>query len=201
MELILVRHGRTDANARRRLPVSGGIPLDEVGREQVRRTAERLRDEAPRVAVVHASDATRALQTAAVLRRALCPGLPVLAEPRLREIDWGLLRGARSDAGAESAGGEGGSGGEETALARWTSDPTVRLPGGESLLDVRERVRAFLRSLPATAGDGAVLVVSHAVTLTVLTAEAARWPLLETWHSHRAHLATGQYRRLVPVSP
>ncbi|MFI6448001.1 histidine phosphatase family protein [Kitasatospora sp. NPDC050543] len=192
MELIVVRHGRTDANARRRLPVSGGIPLDDVGREQVRRTAERLLDEAPRVSAVYTSDAARARQSAALLRRALCPELPVMADLRLREIDWGALRGGRTDAGAE---------GGETALARWARDPTVRLPGGESLLDVRARVRDFLRAVPATAGDGAVLVVSHAVTLTVLTAEVARWPLLDTWHAHRAHLGTGQYRRLVPAAP
>ncbi|KUJ69264.1 hypothetical protein ACZ90_13050 [Streptomyces albus subsp. albus] len=186
MRLIVVRHGRTQANAQGRFPTSAAVPLDEVGREQVARSGRRIADSGFRPAAIHSSDAERALQTAAILRDLIDPALPVVPDPALRELDWGELRGRAIGTGPA----------DDTGYARWQRDPMSRLPGGESLADVSARVTRVLDRIAADGGPA--LLVSHAVTLTVLTARALGWDLLDTWRSHRAHLSTGQFRLLEP---
>ncbi|MFD9859833.1 histidine phosphatase family protein [Streptomyces alboflavus] len=189
MQLILVRHGRTQANAQARFPLTSDVPLDGVGREQVTRTGQLLVASDFRPEVIHSSDAARALQTAAALRDVIDPDLSITPRPELRELDWGELRGRSISPGAAG----------DTSYARWQQDPMSRLPGGEGLVDVATRVDGMLRLL---ADDGRpAIVVSHAVTLTVLTARIHGWDLLETWRTHRAHLPPGQFRRLELTAP
>ncbi|MFJ9210411.1 histidine phosphatase family protein [Streptomyces sp. NPDC102264] len=189
MRLILVRHGRTQANARARFPLSSAVPLDATGREQVTRTGQQIAATDFRPEIIHSSDAERAVQTAALLRDVIAPGLPIVPRTDLRELDWGELRGRSTSTGPAG----------EAAYARWQRDPMGRLPGGEGLADVAARVARVLRLIT---GDGRpAIVVSHAVTLTVLTAQANGWDLAETWRSHRAHLSTGQFRLLDLPAP
>ena len=68
MPLIVVRHGRTEANAARRLLGHLDLPLDELGQLQ----AEALVATVGRVDRVVSSPLLRTRQTAAGLRRAAC---------------------------------------------------------------------------------------------------------------------------------
>ncbi|MFB0626352.1 histidine phosphatase family protein [Streptomyces sp. AB3(2024)] len=189
MQLILARHGRTESNALHRFPLSPAVPLDRTGIEQVRCTGRQIDDSGFHPTAIHASDAERTLQTARLLRDLIAPELPVTPQPGLRELDWGLLRGRSTLSGPSG----------DAEYTRWQQDPLRRLPGGESLADVQARATPVLERLIA---DGRpALVVSHAVTLTVLTAWLRGWDLIETWQSHRAHLPTGGYRRLELTGP
>ncbi|MER8072782.1 histidine phosphatase family protein [Streptomyces sp. NPDC094034] len=189
MRLILVRHGRTRANAQARFPLSSAVPLDETGREQVTRTGQRIAASDFRPEIIHSSDAERALQTAALLRDSIAPGLRIAPRPDLRELDWGELRGRSTSTGPAG----------EAAYARWQRGPMDPLPGGEGLADVAARVARVLRLI--TDDGRPAIVVSHAVTLTVLTAQANGWDLAETWRSHRAHLSPGQFHLLDLSAP
>ncbi|MFE4540304.1 histidine phosphatase family protein [Streptomyces scopuliridis] len=189
MRLILVRHGRTRANAQARFPLSSAVPLDATGREQVTLTARRIAASGFRPEVIHSSDAQRAHQTAALLRDLIAPDLRVTPRPELRELDWGELRGRSTSTGPAG----------EAAYSRWQRDPMRPLPGGEGLADVAVRVARVLRLI--TDDGRPAIVVSHAVTLTVLTAQANGWDLAETWRSHRAHLSPGQFHLLDLPAP
>ncbi|TCD53558.1 histidine phosphatase family protein [Alloscardovia theropitheci] len=93
--ITLVRHGRTQYNAQHRLQGQIDIPLDEVGRWQIRQTAEELRrlyvresDEKP---LVVASTLGRAQETAHAFADEL--GLTVHVDERVQERNFGELEG------------------------------------------------------------------------------------------------------------
>lgn len=88
--LLLIRHGRTTANASGTLAGHlPGIGLDEVGRTQAARLAERL--SALPVCRVVASPLQRTAETATLLAQA--HGLPVLTEVGLEECRYGAWTG------------------------------------------------------------------------------------------------------------
>ncbi|KFJ03083.1 histidine phosphatase family protein [Bifidobacterium subtile] len=95
--ITLVRHGRTAYNAASRIQGQIDIPLDEVGRWQVRQTAQALQrlyvqpepDIASRTVV--SSDLGRACQTAHAFADSL--GLKVHTDQRVRERDFGEWEG------------------------------------------------------------------------------------------------------------
>jgi probable phosphoglycerate mutase len=154
--LILIRHGRTAWNAERRLQGTRDVPLDDVGREQARRLAERVRGE--HVDALYSSPLIRARATADTLAAAL--GRPVLPEPAWREIDVGDL--------------EGLSAVEAEALRPgwWDAMKSRRFhaPGGESPEQVIARVTASFERLAARHPGERVAVVSHGFALHMFCA-------------------------------
>ncbi len=140
--LIVVRHGRTEANAAGLLLGRADPPIDGLGRAQAAALAATVA-EPHGVDRVVASPLRRARETAEHF------GLPVEIDDRWIELDYGRYDGHAT--GAVPA---------ET-WAAWRSDPTFRLPGGESLAELGTRVRAAAEDLVADATDGTVVVVTH----------------------------------------
>lgn len=160
--MILLRHGRTVANAEGRLQGRIDHPLDEVGLEQARRCADRLATSLAS-AVVVTSPLVRAVQTAEAL------GVQAVVDERFVELDYGVLDGlAVEDVPAET-------------WARWRSDPTFRPPDGESLVDLDLRVRPALEEWGEVSRERDVIVVSHvspiksAVTWALGVGPEASW--------------------------
>lgn len=177
LTLVLTRHGFTDhSEPERHLGQRIDVSVNAAGRRQAEALARRL---AP-VAFdrVISSPLFRARETAELLAR----GVPVEADPRLREMDYGAWEG-RTYAQIDEADG--------AFRRRWEQAPdALACPGGESGNDVAARVRAFLDDLldehrrwhakasfrAATAGPGTaaptperpVLVVGHASTNRIL---------------------------------
>lgn len=143
--IILLRHGRTDANATGLLLGRLDPPLDEFGLRQAERAAQLIRGGSlGEVRAVVSSPLLRARQTAEVL------GLPVRIDERFVEVDYGDYDGMPiSDVAPET-------------WAQWQSDPTFAPPGGESLEVLGQRVRAACEDVASRARDvGTVVVVSH----------------------------------------
>ena len=147
--MLLIRHGQSTWNAEGRWQGQADPPLSELGEEQARDAARRLR--AGAFTSVVASDLQRARRTAELLAEAL--GLAVEVEPDLREIhvgDWTGLTRAEIDARAPGA------------LADWSEGRTESTPGGELRQHLTDRARAVLRRVAAEAGAGdRVLLVTH----------------------------------------
>jgi broad specificity phosphatase PhoE len=138
--LIVVRHGRTEANARGLLLGSRLDPgLDDLGRRQAAAVAAVL----PGVARVVSSPLRRTRETAAAL------GRPVEVDDRWAELDYGDLDGTPL---AEVA---------PELWARWRADVTFAPAGGESLHALGLRVRAAAVDLVAEAAERDVVVVTH----------------------------------------
>lgn len=164
--VILVRHGRTTANAHGVLAGrAAGVDLDQIGREQAARTAERLAV-VPLVAVV-SSPLERCRQTAQHIldMQAVTPEAPV--DPDLIECDYGQWQG-RSLTELAS----------EDLWPMVQSQPSaVVFPGGESMAAMQARSVAAIRrhdaAVEAEHGPDAVWVaVSHGDIIKSILADA-----------------------------
>ncbi len=160
MQFIFVRHGETDWNVTLQYQGFAPIPLNDRGRMQAARVAERLR--AQSISALYASDLPRAWETAGVLGEAI--GVPPVAVPDLREIDVGQWEGLTPEDLHERF---------PAHMAAYERDPanTVRL-GGESYTQLQQRaVRAF-RWMEAQhhAGD-TIVAVSHGGTIRAIVCD------------------------------
>ncbi|MCU1477206.1 MAG: phosphoglycerate mutase family protein [Subtercola sp.] len=144
--LALVRHGETAWNAERRLQGSSDIPLNDTGREQVRATAELLRD-SPWEFIV-CSPLVRARESADILGAEL--GVPVVdVIPRFIERHYGLAEGLQD--------------GEQLRA--------LRIPGGfegaETEAEVAARSSAALAELVAEHPGARIIVVAHGTLIRI----------------------------------
>jgi broad specificity phosphatase PhoE len=159
VRLFLVRHGETESN---RLGLALGqndVPLNERGALQAEQLAVALGRE-PLVAV-YASPLRRTLETARAVAGA--HGLDVAIDERLIEMDIGELDGLTFAEVRERHPG---------LLEEWVSGPgpSMRMPGGERLVDVQERAWAAVTELAARHPEDAVAAVTHNfVILSLLT--------------------------------
>lgn len=153
MNLLLLRHGQTDDNARGVLQGQSPTELNELGHRQARSLADRLTTFVPRVEALVTSDLTRAVQTAAAIERAL--GLTARRVEAWRERGFGPYEG-RAVGEAETW---------RLATGNWD------LPGAEPTSAFRARVLgAFDEVVAGHASMTCVGVVTHgAVIRTVLT--------------------------------
>ena len=185
--LFAVRHGETAWNVEARLQGHTDIPLNDRGREQARRAARSLAEEA--IDVVVSSDLSRARETAQAIAEAA--GVPLLTEPGLRERGFGRVEGwTHAEVAARWP---------EDAL-RWRRREIDFAPGdGESLRTFHARcVAAFERVVRAHAGKTVVLV-AHGGVLDSLYRAASRVDLdaPRTWQLDNAaihrllHTASG----------
>ncbi|CAN7358807.1 MSMEG_4193 family putative phosphomutase [Arthrobacter sp. LjRoot14] len=164
--VILVRHGRTTANATGLLAGRAvGVSLDQIGRDQAALTGDRLAA-VPVVGVV-SSPLERCQETAQLIldRQAGNPSAP--ADPDLTECDYGQWQGRLLS--------------ELTTEDLWAavqSQPSaVVFPGGESMAAMQARSVAAIRrhdaAFEAGNGPGAVWVaVTHGDIIKSILADA-----------------------------
>lgn len=91
MRLALVRHGQTDWNVHRRCQGWEDVPLNDVGRLQGQKVAERL--SSWRIDEILTSDLERAQDTASMIAGKV--GLRPLPRKGLREVNFGQCQGLR----------------------------------------------------------------------------------------------------------
>ena len=89
----VLRHGQTDWNLQARLQGSTDIPLNDTGREQARRAAQVLSDQA--LTKIVSSPLSRALETATIVGQSL--KLDPVIDDRLIERNFGLFEGMTID--------------------------------------------------------------------------------------------------------
>lgn len=156
----VIRHGETDWNAQRRIQGQVDTPLNAKGLAQARAAAEALAG--GRFVALHASDLTRARQTAAVIATAL--GLEVRHHAALRERHHGLFQGHLWDEVATRF---------PEAHARFAArELDDALETGESLRALSSRVMGCLTRLAEAHAGEQWLVVTHGGVLDVLYREA-----------------------------
>jgi alpha-ribazole phosphatase len=140
--LILVRHGRTPANAAGLLQGRLDQDLDDVGRAQADAVARHVAESA-RIDAVVSSPLRRAAQTADAF------GRQVELDERWLELAYGEFEGTpHTDVPAE-------------VWQRWRADAHYTPDGGESLAALDARVRHACEDLIARAETENVVVVSH----------------------------------------
>ena len=158
-EIILCRHGQTDWNTQGRYQGRTDVPLNAFGRQQARNLADTLTDH--QIHVVYSSTLERAYDTALEIARPR--GLKVRRDARLDEIDQGQWEGMRHDEIMLH---------HPEKLAAWQHHPIdLRLPEGETLEEVRLRVRDALDDMMLLHQGKTICVVAHSVSMAVIKHE------------------------------
>ena len=152
----LLRHGETEWNRQRRIMGRRPVPLSERGRAQLAVLAPHLANLG--VAHVFTSPLPRARSSAELIAAAL-GDLPVEDEPGLTEVDYADWEGKSFPDLAD-----------DPAYHAFRRDPlgTPFPGGGESLLQVRDRIFAAMARIASAADGRPVVVVSHGDPLRLI---------------------------------
>lgn len=168
--LILVRHGRTPANAAGLLQGRLDQDLDTHGQAQAEAVADYVQRGIEVDAVV-SSPLRRAQQTAAAF------GKPVETDERWLELSYGEYEGTpHTEVPSE-------------VWQRWRADPNFTPVGGESLAALDVRVRAACVDLIERAARENVVVVSHVSPMKSAVAWALGVDVGISFNCHLDHAA------------
>lgn len=224
--LLLVRHGETTWTRTGRIQGRADSPLHPEGAAQIRALAATLLPPDPewpggRACLLVSSPLRRAVDSARVLRASLGPAIRgarlAAPDPRLAELDFGAWEGlTQPEVKARWP----------ELLRTWKRQPdTVRLPGGETLAEARDRWRDFLANppwahpartdaaraedaSPAIAIPAIAIIVTHAAMIRIALLEAAGAALDEfravavpVASAHRLRLAAGRAYRAAEAGP
>ncbi|WP_429018284.1 histidine phosphatase family protein [Aeromonas allosaccharophila] len=160
MELVVIRHAETQANAEGRYQGALDIGLNDDGVRQITRLAEKVAVTLPSFDRLLASPLLRTRECAAILSHQL--GLPVELAPAFRERDVGLFEGlAQAEARARFP-----ELWARNITRRWAEAP----PGGETLDEVITRISQGVTELVSTMQGERVLLVAHGVVAKVIRA-------------------------------
>jgi broad specificity phosphatase PhoE len=160
--LVLVRHGRTAANASGLLLGHLDPPLDELGQEQAALVGKTLGP----VAKVVSSPLARARDTAAQI------DAPLVIDKRWIELDYGEYDGMPlGQVPAE-------------LWNAWRADTGYSPPGGESFQALAGRVSEACHELVAEAADHDIVVVSHVSPIKAAVAWVLGVDVSISWRMH-----------------
>jgi broad specificity phosphatase PhoE len=160
--LVLVRHGRTEANAARKLQGHLDLPLDDVGVAQANDLAGWL----GKPDRVISSPLLRARQTADAFE------MPYEIDNRWLELDYGTLDGMPiADV-------------DDDVWEKWRVDPTYRAGGGETMTEMSDRVISAAQEVLADANGQIVVVISHVSPIKAAVTWALGVDVTVMWRCH-----------------
>jgi len=161
MHLLLIRHGQTSLHKRKVLAGWTNDPgLDFDGQEQVKKLAEYINEFFPQLHfdAIYTSPLPRAKQTAEILSAVLT--VPLFVDDDLKDINIGDWAGQPLADVVNSAIGK-----------RYFLDPVgVRLPNGEEIAEVFDRVIPVIERIRRDFIKGSVIVVSHLDVIKLMLA-------------------------------
>jgi probable phosphoglycerate mutase len=155
--IIAVRHGETAWNVDARIQGQLDVGLNDTGRWQARRVGEALAGE--KITAVYSSDLGRAHQTAQSISEVT--GVAVVPEEGLRERSFGIFEGKTFDEIHEIWPDHAHN--WRKRIPEW--EPPE---GGESLIQLRERVTRTLQALAARHPGEQIVVVAHGGVLDAI---------------------------------
>ena len=135
MQLYVVQTGETIWEVQQRVDSLGGVPLNDTGKETIRRVGKELVPHQP--TLIYASSGESEKETAALLAEEL--GLKIRTDPRLDGFDFGLWQGLTiSDIRHR----------QPKLFKQWLESPSgIRPPSGESLQEAQQRVCEAVREI------------------------------------------------------
>ena len=162
--LILVRHGETRWNAEGRIQGHSDSSLNELGREQGQRVAERLAS--LKIQAIYSSDVSARVETARFI--AAPHQLKVHTSDMLRERNYGVLEGKTLEEAGRTQG---------TWFMSWQADRRGAPPAGESHDEMTVRIITALRKVAEMHAKQTVVVVSHGGPIKAAVYETLRIPI------------------------
>ncbi len=172
MQVLLVRHGESEANHRNMIVSQQGDPaLTEHGWREARETAKHW--ELHPIQAVYSSPLLRTRQTASAF---LKKGMEVIVDDRLHEIALGRWDGMTIEA-IEAA--------DHERYHQWKQDPEMGAPdGGEALSRVAERIQSFLSDVRRQYHEGLIIAATHSdcMKAAMLSTLDAPWTSAQWFH-------------------
>ncbi len=168
--LLLARHGQTAYNDDHRFTGWADPPLTARGREEARALGRRLRDLS--IDCVYSSDLRRTVQTAELALTAR-DGVERRADARLRESCFGEWEGLTFAEASERH--------PAAAAALLARSIDFCAPGGETIPQLRDRVRALLANLNERHAGATILLISSGGPLQVLVSDLFSMPVETHW--------------------
>lgn len=166
--IILLRHGRSEANEDRRFAGHTDVPLAPLGCEQAQNAADWLCAN-EKIDRIYSSDLQRAMNTARPTAERL--GLEVIPVRELREIMPGIWENRKYDELEAELGDE---------FRCWRENlPCAHPTGGESVADVFERTVAALHRIAEENTDKTVLIATHWTPVRCAICHALGLPLAD----------------------
>ncbi|WP_404347420.1 histidine phosphatase family protein [Sutcliffiella horikoshii] len=164
MEILLIRHGQSEADILQVHEGRADYPLTELGRMQAKRLACRLNEHCP-PDIIWTSTLKRASETAAILAEEV--GCMLIKEPSLMEYNNGVLAGLPREVAAT-----------KYPLPPGGRKPHERIQNGESEIEFRMRVETALSKILAESSAVVrIAIVSHGGTISNLLRALLQLPV------------------------
>jgi len=165
LRVLFVRHGETQSNIEHRYMGQDDSPLTPIGIAQAEAVAKRLAKY--QVDAIYSSDLGRAARTSEIISQAC--RLPVVRDKRLRERHAGLLQGKlEADARIKHA--------KVFAEIERMGAEYVFPGGGESGLQIEERMASFLNEIRENHSGKTIVAITHGGILRVLLWHILKFP-------------------------
>ena len=161
--LVLVRHGQSEWNLKNLFTGWRDVDLTELGREEAKAGADKLKARGVKFDVAFTSALQRAQKTCQIILDTLGQGdLKTIRDQALNERDYGDLAGLNKDDARAKWG--------EEQVHIWRRSYDVQPPGGESLKDTGARVWPYYMHVmqPHVLRGETVLVAAHGNSLRAL---------------------------------
>ena len=161
--LVLVRHGQSEWNLKNLFTGWRDVDLTELGREEAKAGAEKLKARGTKFDIAFTSALIRAQKTNDIILDTLGQaGLKTIRDQALNERDYGDLSGLNKDDARKKWG--------EEQVHIWRRSYDVQPPGGESLKDTGARVWPYYLHVmqPHVLRGETVLVSAHGNSLRAL---------------------------------
>ena len=188
MKLYFMRHGRTDYNEKKLFQGQIDIPLNDLGRSQALDTQKLVRSMNVQFDRIYSSPMQRAVETVKIVTGK--PDEEIIKDPRLLEMDFGILDGTPFDHTIPEAG-------------TLFTDPEHYIPpeGAESFEQMHERLSSFLDEMRRTQPGENILIGSHGGTIRCVLVCIGYLKLSDIWNHgigncsvYEIELADGRYR-------
>lgn len=161
--LILVRHGQSEWNAKNLFTGWKDPGLTELGLKEASSAAELIKAQDIAFDVMFTSELSRAQKTGSIILEEINQlQVPTIKNEALNERDYGSLAGLNKDDAREKWG--------EEQVHIWRRSYDVPPPGGESLKNTAERVLPYFNEviMPRLMSGENVLIAAHGNSLRSL---------------------------------
>jgi broad specificity phosphatase PhoE len=156
--------------------------LTEIGREQVEKSAKKLKKEG--INLIYCSDFKRTLETAQILSRET--GAEIKADERLRELNFGIFKERKIKDYLDFFGDE---------KKRFEKRP----PEGENWRDIKERMSSFVEETERNNSEKNIAVISHGDPLWILAGvllDINEEDLFKKRSDKKFYLNTGEFLKI-----
>ncbi|QFT90391.1 Phosphoserine phosphatase 1 [Bacillus sp. THAF10] len=173
MEILIIRHGQSEADLLNVHEGRADFPLTDLGREQAKKLACKLNQISP-PDIIWSSTLKRASETAEILADEI--GCMLLQEPSLMEYNNGVLAGLPREVAAT-----------KYPLPPGGRKPHEKIQNGESEIEFRMRTEmALSKILTESSAVVRIAIVSHGGTISKLLSAILQLPV----HTN-VHFSTG----------